>query len=84
MALATITNKGQVTIPKPVRNLLNLDTGSKIEFIVNGNREALLRPISKSKTVDDMFGKLDNHNIVPISIEEMNEAIKQKMKDSFK
>ena len=84
MALATITNKGQVTIPKPVRNLLNLDTGSKIEFIVNSNREALLRPISKSKTVDDMFGKLDNHNIVPISIEEMNEAIKQKMMDSFK
>jgi len=33
MALATITTKGQVTIPKSVRNSLILCTGDKIEFV---------------------------------------------------
>ena len=47
MALATITTKGQVTIPKSVRDSLMLSTGDKIEFIVTNKREALIRPISK-------------------------------------
>lgn len=28
----TVTSKGQVTIPKPVRDLLGLSPGSKVEF----------------------------------------------------
>jgi len=35
MALATLTNKGQVTIPKPVRDSLGLHIGDKIKFIIN-------------------------------------------------
>ncbi len=29
---ATVTSKGQVTIPKPVRDLLGIEPGSKVEF----------------------------------------------------
>ena len=53
MALATITRKGQVTIPKSVRDSLMLSTGDKIEFVVTDKREALIRPISKK--VDEDF-----------------------------
>lgn len=81
MTLATITTKGQVTIPKAVRDSLRLHAGDKIEFVVTSNREALLRPISKK--VDDIFGKLYKPNRKTISIEEMDEVIRQKMKDSF-
>lgn len=28
----TVTSKGQVTIPKPVRDLLGISTGSKVDF----------------------------------------------------
>ena len=38
MALATITTKGQVTIPKTIRESLKLNTGDKIEIIVTENR----------------------------------------------
>ena len=82
MALATITTKGQVTIPKSVRDSLMLSTGDKIEFIVTNKREALIRP--KSKKVDEVFGILHKPGRKAVSVEEMDEKIRQRMKDSFK
>lgn len=37
MELAKVTTKGQVTIPKAIRDLLDLKAGSKILFIQKGN-----------------------------------------------
>ena len=37
MELAKVTTKGQVTIPKSIRKLLDLKEGSKILFIQKGN-----------------------------------------------
>ena len=37
MELAKVTTKGQVTIPKSIRELLELKEGSKILFIQKGN-----------------------------------------------
>jgi AbrB family looped-hinge helix DNA binding protein len=84
MALATITSKGQVTIPIQVRKSLHLDAGDKIEIIVTKEDEALIRLVSKK--VDEVFGCLKSKNKVskPVSIEEMNTAIKAKMKAKFK
>lgn len=81
MAVATLTSKGQVTIPKTVRDSLRLHTGDKIEIIVTDNREALLRPISKK--VDDIFGKLHRSGRTAISTEEMDSIIRQKVSDQF-
>ncbi|NWH06721.1 AbrB/MazE/SpoVT family DNA-binding domain-containing protein [Desulfobacter latus] len=82
MSLATITTKGQITIPKNIRDSLRLTTGDKIEIVMTSKREALIRPISKK--VDDIFCKLHNINQKSISIEAMNDAIKNRMKDKFK
>ena len=81
MALATITTKGQVTIPKSVRDSLMLSTGDKIEFVVTNKREALIRPVSKK--VDDVFGILHKPGRKTVSVEEMDEKIRQRMKDTF-
>ena len=82
MALATITSKGQITIPKAVRERLMLDAGDKIEFVFTKNREALIRPVSK--TVDDLFGKLSIPGTKTVSIEEMDAAIARKIEAEFK
>ncbi len=82
MALATLTTKGQVTIPKEIRNALKLHTGDKIEIIVTEKREAIIRPLSKK--VDDIFCKLHKPDRKAISQEAINEAIKNRMKDKFK
>ena len=82
MALATITTKGQVTIPKKIRESLRLHAGDKIEIIVTEKREAIIRPISKK--VDDLFCKLHRPGRRIATIQEMNDVIRNRMKDKFK
>ena len=81
MALATLTTKGQVTIPKQIRETLKLHAGDKIEFTVTKNREAVIRPISKK--VDDIFSKLYRPTRKIVSVKSMNDAIKNRMKDKL-
>ena len=42
MVTATITSKGQITIPKEIRKSLNLHVGDKINFIMEGNSKDCL------------------------------------------
>ena len=80
MALTTLTSKGQVTIPKVVRNALKLRAGDKIEIVIKNDQEAIIRPITRS--VDDVFCKLQKAARKTISIEEMDAAIKKKVRES--
>lgn len=82
MALATLTTKGQVTIPKIIREALKLNTGDKIEIIVTEKREAIIRPVSKK--VDDIFCKLHKPGRKAVSLEAMDDAIRNRMRDNFK
>lgn len=82
MALATITTKGQVTIPKKIRESLKLNTGDKIEIIVTDKMEAVIRPVSK--TVDELFCKLYTPDQKAISVEEINNAISNRIKSKHR
>ena len=44
MAIATLTSKGQTTIPREVREFLKLKSGDKLEFKIN--------PVDHSVTVN--------------------------------
>jgi AbrB family looped-hinge helix DNA binding protein len=81
MSLATITSKGQVTIPKDIRESLKLHAGDKIEILVTANGEAIIRPVSKK--VDEMFCKLHKPGRKAVSVDSMNNAIQERMKDKF-
>jgi AbrB family looped-hinge helix DNA binding protein len=41
MPTSTITSKGQTTVPKEVRELLNLDAGDKLTWEISGGRVAI-------------------------------------------
>ena len=80
MPVSTLTVKGQITIPKPVRDALRLTAGSKVEFVVGENNEVTLRPVARH--VDEVFGRLSKYRgEVPVSVEEMDAAVKARMKD---
>jgi len=59
----TLTVKGQVTIPKPIRDALGLKAGAKLDFAVNDNGQIVLQQAPVSKRSRDRFerarGKAD-------------------------
>jgi AbrB family looped-hinge helix DNA binding protein len=79
MLTATITSKGQITLPKAVRQSLRLHSGDKIAFIINEKEEAVIRPITRS--AEHVFGLLHKNNQKMVSIQEMDQAIRTKMRD---
>jgi antitoxin PrlF len=50
--VTTVTSKGQVTIPKRVRDGLGLKAGSKVEIEMQAGRVATLKPIGRAKKSD--------------------------------
>ena len=78
MVTATMTSKGQLTIPKAVRDSLRLHTGDRVAFVVHGDVEAVLKPVTKS--VDEVFGRLYRPAQTRRSIGEMKAAVAARMR----
>jgi antitoxin PrlF len=47
--LSTVTTKGQVTIPKPIRDAMGIGPNDRVAFIREGER-VLLQPLRTLKT----------------------------------
>lgn len=72
MATATLTGKGQITIPVEVRQALRLDAGDRVEFVEVKQGRFEIVPVTRSVTaLKGMFGKPKR----AVSIDEMNAAI---------
>ena len=57
---ATVTAKGQVTIPKPVRDLLGIGPGSKVDFRRAADGSVVLARTDKHQPAT-RFAKLRGH-----------------------
>ncbi|MDN5752524.1 MAG: AbrB/MazE/SpoVT family DNA-binding domain-containing protein [Nitrosospira sp.] len=60
----TLTSKGQVTIPKQIRDALNLVPGCTVDFAVNSDGDVVIhkvgaRPSGKPDCFDAARGKAD-------------------------
>lgn len=82
MASATITSKGQITIPAQVREDLGLQAGDRVEFVRTEPRKYQIIPATVS--VQDLKGMLYKKGRKPVSIEEMNAAIAWGASRSFR
>jgi len=72
MATATLTGKGQITIPIEVRQALRLDAGDRVEFVeVEQGRFEIVPATRSVAALKGMFGKPKR----TVSIDEMNAAI---------
>lgn len=74
MPAATLTTKGQLTLPKAIRERLGLYPGDRVEFRVTENGEVLV----EAATVDlrDLRGALKWEG-PPVSVEEMEAAVRR-------
>ena len=78
MVVSTLTSKGQLTIPKAVRDTLRLHTGDRIAFVLQGDGEAVMKPVTKS--VDEVFGRLHSAAQARKSVQEMKAAVAERMR----
>lgn len=75
MSIATISSKGHVTIPKPVREALGLVAGDRLGFIYLGKGRCEL--IAMTGDVSELRGMLSS-KVAAVSIEDMNKAVASK------
>jgi antitoxin PrlF len=78
MTTATLTSKGQITIPKEIRDRLLLHSGDQLDFQLTGQGEVLLKPVTRH--VDEVFGRLSKPGQKTLTPAEMDAAIKQRIK----
>jgi len=72
MSTATVTSKGQITLPKDVRDGLGLREGDKVDFEKIDGRY-VMRPRNRSAL--ELAGVLHQPGRKALSVEEMDEAI---------
>jgi antitoxin PrlF len=72
MTTATLTSKGQITIPADVRRLLNVQTGDRVEFVqIEPGRFELVAATQSVRELKGLFGKA----VRTVSVDDMNRTI---------
>jgi AbrB family looped-hinge helix DNA binding protein len=72
MPVATLTSKGQITLPASVRAALGLDTGAKIDFVAQGDG---FKVVPVRNHVSSLKGRFAGRVARPVSLEAMDRAI---------
>jgi len=75
VASATVTSKGQITIPAKVRSALGLNAGDRVEFVEIEKGKFAVIPATRS--IRELEGRFYDSRRKPVSIEEMNAAIRR-------
>jgi antitoxin PrlF len=62
MPFATMTSKGQLTVPKDVRDRLGLSSGDRVEFTPDGQGRITMRK-APIRSVTDLFGRFPTNGV---------------------
>jgi len=74
MPAATLTSKGQITLPKAIRDRLRLSAGDTVDFVVGDDGEVRLRP--GGFDARELQGMLHKAGRKPVSLASMDAAIR--------
>ena len=67
---ATLTSKGQTTIPKPIRDSLGMKAGDRMTFTLMPDGIVVLRV--KNKRLSDLAGLLHKKGRKPMPVEKLS------------
>lgn len=71
--LSTVTDKGQITLPKVLREQLGIRAGSKVEFALQPDNTVRLRVLARGST--GLFGLLAIPGEAARSLEEIDAGV---------
>ena len=67
---ATLTSKGQTTIPKEIRDSLGMKSGDRMTFTLMPDATVVMRV--KSKSLNELAGTLHKKGRKPVPIEQLS------------
>jgi AbrB family looped-hinge helix DNA binding protein len=73
MPTATLSSKGQITIPSEIRTELGLEVGDQLEFMLERDGSVRMRLVTAS--AKELYGLLKRPGRRRVSVEEMNRGI---------
>jgi AbrB family looped-hinge helix DNA binding protein len=73
MSVATLTSKGQITLPQSVRLSLGLQAGDKLDFVADD--AGGFRLVALRKDVHALRGRFAGRAAQAVSVQDMNEAV---------
>ncbi len=76
MPTATVTSKGQVTVPKPIRDRLKLHAGDRLDFVLEEEGKVILR--KASIPIQELEGILHRADRKPVSLQDMKETVRRR------
>ena len=76
---ATLTSKGQITLPKEIRERLGLDAGSMLDFQILADNTITARPVKPDAR--RIRGLLKSPHATAPTVEQMDEAVSKLLRD---
>jgi len=73
MPTSTVTTKGQVTIPKAIREAIGVGPGDRVRFLRRDDGVVVIEP--ETVEVLSLKGLFEDRVTRPVSLEEMDDAI---------
>jgi AbrB family looped-hinge helix DNA binding protein len=78
MSEARLSSKGQVTVPRDIRERLKLKLGDRLRFRITDNGQVVVE--AAKHHVGELYGLLQRKGARAVSVEAMDEAIRQRFK----
>jgi AbrB family looped-hinge helix DNA binding protein len=76
MREAKLTAKGQITLPKSVREALGLSTGDRVAFVEDSGG---FRLVPANRDIRELRGMLFRKGRKPVTVEDMDAAIRKRV-----
>ena len=76
MPTSTVTSKGQVTIPKAIRERLGLSEGDTLEFSIDDAGRIVARPTQRREGVCGVLREFAPDQ--PVTVDAMNDAVRRR------
>ena len=73
MSTATLTSKGQITLPRAVRQALGVEAGDKIDFVAEA--DGGIRVVALRQDAKRLRGRFAGRAAAPVSVQAMADAV---------
>lgn len=85
MSVAKLTSKGQITIPKSIRERFGLRTGDRVKFVVDPKGALVMEPVNAEGERRPLAGFLQDRVRIsaPVTTEDMDRGIAEAVRQRY-